>query len=49
MSVANPFALLDDEGTVDAGVLASKLPAAKKEAPEKVAEEPKQGGCHHCR
>ena len=37
MSVANAnaFALLDDEGTVDVGVLAAKLPVAKKEAPVK--------------
>jgi len=45
MSVANAnvFALLDDEGTVDAGELAAKLPVAKKEAPKKAVEDSKEG------
>lgn len=28
---ANVFALLDDEGTLDAGALAAKIPVAQKE------------------
>lgn len=50
MSVAsaNVFALLDDEGTVDAGELVAKLPVSQKEAPKKAVEDTKQGGCPAC-
>lgn len=45
MSVANKnvFALLDDEGTVDAGELAAKLPVTTKEANTGAKEDSKQG------
>ena len=48
MSVAsaNVFALLDDEGTVDAGELAAKLPVTQKEAPKKADDDTKQGESH---
>eukprot|EP00890_Picochlorum_soloecismus_P004578 jgi/Picsp_1/5120/NSC_02483-R1_vasa intronic gene len=41
MSVAsaNVFALLDDEGTVDVGELAAKIPVAAKEAPVKKSDD----------
>ncbi len=47
VATANVFALLDDEGTVDAGELAAKLPIAQKEAPKQVVAEAKSGeeGC----
>lgn len=43
MSVAsaNVFALLDDEGTVDVGELAAKIPVAAKEAPVKKSDDGK--------
>lgn len=44
MSAANAFALLDDEGTVDAGMLAAKLPVTKKEGPAKTEDRPSSGG-----
>lgn len=40
---ANVFALLDDEGTTDAGVLAAKLPVTQKDAPVKTENDSKQG------
>jgi hypothetical protein len=45
MSVANAnaFALLDDEGTVDAGMLAAKIVVPKKEAPAKSEDASKLG------
>jgi hypothetical protein len=45
MSVANAnaFALLDDEGTIDAGELAAKLPMAQKDVNAKAETEVKQG------
>jgi hypothetical protein len=45
MSVANAnaFALLDDEGTVDAGMLAAKIVVPKKDAPSKSEEASKPG------
>jgi hypothetical protein len=45
MSVANAnaFALLDDEGTVDAGQLAAKIVVPKKEAPAKSEDVTKSG------
>jgi len=42
-AVSNAFALLDDEGTVDAGALAAKIPVAKKEAPVKSEDTSKSG------
>jgi hypothetical protein len=42
-ATTNVFDLLDDEGTVDAGELAAKLPVAAKEAPKKAADQPKEG------
>ena len=45
MSVANAnaFALLDDEGTVDAGMLAAKIVVPKKDAPLKSEDTSKTG------
>lgn len=45
MSVANAnaFALLDDEGTIDAGELAAKLPMGQKDVNAKAETEVKQG------
>lgn len=45
MSVANAnaFALLDDEGTVDAGMLAAKIIVPNKDAPSKSEDASKPG------
>jgi hypothetical protein len=47
MSVANTnvYDLLDDEGTVDAGELAAKLPVAAKEEVKKAAAPAPAGEC----
>ncbi len=47
MSVANAnaFALLDDEGTIDAGELAAKLPVRQNDVPKKELADSKQGAC----
>jgi hypothetical protein len=38
MSVANTFALLDDEGTLDASALAAKIPVSQKETVAKSSD-----------
>lgn len=45
MSVANAnaFALLDDEGTIDAGELVAKIPVRQNEVPKKDTGDSKQG------
>jgi hypothetical protein len=43
MATANAFALLDDEGTLDAGALAAKLTIESAE--KKAAESKQQGMC----
>jgi hypothetical protein len=47
MSVANAnaFALLDDEGTIDAGELAAKLPVRQNDVLKKELGDSKQGAC----
>ena len=44
-ATANVFALLDDEGTVDAGQLAAKLPVASKETITKTEDKSTTGKC----
>jgi hypothetical protein len=43
MATANAFALLDDEGTLDAGALAAKL--TTESAEKKAVESKQQGMC----
>lgn len=43
VAFANAFSLLDDEGTVDAGALAAKIPVKKNDAPAATQQASKAG------